>query len=235
MKINKYISKVISKLKKEDYIVLYNFSLYEAFSILINKFNSIIRGFVFIKPFLNKSRGFIFAEKGAQVKFGKKIVCGKNLNLKRFCSINALSYKGVTIGDNFTLGEFSIIECTGVFNDIGESLKIGNNVGMNHHCFIGVRGRIVIGDNVIFGPGVKIFSENHNYNRLDVPIKNQGVTKKKTIIGNDIWIGADVIILPGVNIGDGSVLAAGCIVTKDIPSFSVVAGIPAKIIKGRND
>ena len=78
-----------------------------------------------------------------------------------------------------------------------------------------------------------IFSENHNFDKLDVPIKNQGVTKLKTVIGNDVWIGANVSIMAGVNIGDGCVIAAGAVVTKDIPAHSIVGGVPAKVIKNR--
>ena len=150
-----------------------------------------------------------------------------------FATINGLSYEGVEIGDNFTLGKYAIIECTGVLRDVGNSLKIGNNVGINHYCFIGVRGNIVIGDNVIFGPRVNMFSENHNFDKLDIPIKHQGVTKKDTIIGDDVWLGAGVSVMAGVKIGSGCVVAAGSVVTKDIPDYSIVAGVPAKIIKNR--
>ncbi len=152
-----------------------------------------------------------------------------------YATLNALSYDGVEIGNNFTLGKYAVIECTGVLRNVGNSLKIGNNVGINHYCFIGVRGNITIGDNVIFGPRVNIFSENHNFDRLDISIKNQGVTKEDTIIGNDVWIGASVSIMPGVKVGNGCVIAAGSVVTKDSADFSVVAGVPAKIIKNRKN
>ena len=192
-----------------------------------------IRGSLFVKPFLKNSKGIVFAEKGASIQFGHKVKAGSGLNLMRHSLINALSYGGIEIGDNFTLGKYAIIECTGVLRNVGNSLKIGDNVGINHYCFIGVRGDITIGDNVIFGPRVNIFSENHNFDKLDVPIKNQGVTKLKTVIGNDVWIGANVSIMAGVNIGDGCVIAAGAVVTKDIPAHSIVGGVPAKVIKNR--
>lgn len=233
MKAYKIIEFLVSKVKGEEHIIDYPFGYSELISILLLKMRSILRGTFFVKPFLGSSKGIIFAEKGAKILFGHKVKVGKNLNLMEYSTINALSYNGVDIGDNFTLGKYAIIECTGVLRNVGDSLKIGNNVGMNHYCFIGVRGDVVIGDNVIFGPRVNIFSENHNFARCDTPIKHQGVTKSKTIIGNDVWIGANVSIMAGVNIGDGSILAAGAVVTKDIEPFSIAGGVPAKVIKKR--
>jgi acetyltransferase-like isoleucine patch superfamily enzyme len=233
MSSNKIIETLFSKVKKEDAEFEYKFSFREISTILLEKGFAAIRGLLFIKPFLKKSNGIIFAARGSKIQFGHKITVGSGFNLMEYASLNALSYEGVEIGNNFTLGKYAIIECTGVLRNVGNSLKIGNNVGINHYCFIGVRGNITIGDNVIFGPRVNIFSENHIFNNLDIPIKNQGVEKKDTIIGNDVWIGANVSIMPGIKIGNGCVIAAGSVVTKDIPDFSVAAGVPAKIIKNR--
>lgn len=234
MKAYKIIEFLLSKVKKEKHVLSYPFSFRELFTIIGDKGFSALRGILFVKPFLKKSKGIIFAERGAKVQFGHKIKAGSGLNLMEHSLINALSYKGVEIGSNFTLGKYAIIECTGVLRNVGSSLKIGNNVGINHFCFIGVRGDIEIGDNVIFGPRVNIFSENHNYDNIDIPIKHQGVTKNKTKIGDDVWIGANVSIMSGVNIGDGCIIAAGAVVTKDIPSYSIIGGVPAKLIKSRN-
>ena len=233
MNSNKIIEKLFSRVKNEDADFEYKFNFCEFLTILFGKGFAALRGLLFVKPFLKKSKGIIFAAKGSKVQFGHKIKVGSGLNLMEYATLNALSYEGVDIGNNFTLGKYAIIECTGVLRDVGNSLKIGNNVGVNHYCFIGVRGNITIGDNVIFGPRVNVFSENHIFNSLDVPIKNQGVEKKDTIIGNDVWIGASVSIMPGVKIGNGCVIAAGSVVTKDVPDFSVIAGVPAKIIKNR--
>lgn len=235
MKAYKIIEYFLSKVKKEKHILSYPFSFRDLFTVLFDKGFSVIRGGVLIKPFLKKSKGVVFAEKGARIQFGHKVKVGSGLNLMKHATINALSYDGVEIGNNFTLGKYAIIECTGVLRNVGSSLKIGNNVGINHYCFIGVRGDIEIGDDVIFGPRVNIFSENHNYEQINVPIKHQGVTKDKTVIGNDVWIGANVSIMSGVNIGDGCIIAAGAVVTKDIPSYSIVGGVPAKIIKNRKN
>ena len=235
MSSNRLIEKLFSKVKKEDAEFEYKFNFREILTILSEKGFSAIRGLLFVKPFLKKSKGIILASRGSKIQFGHKIKVGSGFNLMEYATLNALSYDGVEIGNNFTLGKYAIIECTGVLRNVGNSLKIGNNVGINHYCFIGVRGNITIGDNVIFGPRVNIFSENHVFNDPDIPIKNQGVEKKDTIIGNDVWIGANVSIMPGVKIGNGCVIAAGSVVTKDVPDFSVVAGVPAKIIKNRKN
>lgn len=233
MRMNKILGHFISSLKDQKYDIDYSFTLLDVIFILTSKIFNILRGFIMLKPRLKKSSGLIFMENGVNVEYGRNIVCGKNLYLKAYSSINALSYKGVIIGNNFTLGKYSIIECTGVLRDVGNSLVIGDNVGMNHYCFIGVRGDIRIGNDVIFGPRVSIFSENHNFADPSKLINEQGVTKGKTIIGNDVWIGANVSIMSNVNIGDGCVIAAGAIVTKDIPPYSIAAGVPAKVIKKR--
>ncbi len=232
MKAYKIIEFLISKIKGEKHIIEYPFNFRELLTIISSKSIAVLRGFIFIKPFIS-SKGIVFAEKGAKVLFGHKIKTGSGLNLMEYSTINALSYGGVDIGNNFTLGKYAMIECTGVLRNVGSSLKIGNNVGINHYCFIGVRGDIEIGDNVIFGPRVNIFSENHIFDDLDIPIKNQGVKKDQTIIGSDVWIGANVSIMSGVIIGDGCVIAAGSVVTKDVEPYSIIGGVPSKLIKKR--
>lgn len=102
---------------------------------------------------------------------------------------------------------------------------------MGTHGFYGCAGGIEIWENVLIGNFVSMHSENHNFERLDVPIDKQGVSHKGIKIGNDCWLGAKVTILDGVTIGDGCVIAAGAVVTSNIPDFSIAAGVPAKIIK----
>ena len=113
-------------------------------------------------------------------------------------------------------------------------LSIGNNSGIGINAKI--HGECKIGDDVMMGPNCTIYTRNHQFNNLDVPMNRQGFTKdKKVIIGNDVWIGGNVIILPGVSIGDHSIVGAGSVVTKNVQEWSIVAGNPAKIIKHRKD
>lgn len=98
-----------------------------------------------------------------------------------------------------------------------------------------MRGPLRIGDNVMMGPEVVILSSGHAHSRTDIPMNQQGfiAPTRPTIIGNDVWIGTRVIILQGVQIGDGCIIGAGAVVTKDIPPYSVAGGVPARVIKSR--
>lgn len=115
--------------------------------------------------------------------------------------------------------------------DISPFIQIGDYSELGTRCMI--HSNVKIGSNVIMGPDVKIYSRNHNYSSLEVPIQYQGKIQKATRIGDDVWIGANVIILPGVNVGNHVVIGAGAVVSKDIPDYAVVGGNPATIIKMR--
>jgi len=112
-------------------------------------------------------------------------------------------------------------------------IYIGDNVKINRFVFITASEEIIIGDNVLIGPYTVINSGNHKYINPNELIRLQGHDSKQIFIGNDVWIGADVKILKGVNIGEGAVVGAGAVVTKDVEPYTVVAGVPATIIKYR--
>jgi len=96
-----------------------------------------------------------------------------------------------------------------------------------------IQSNTTLGNNVIMGPDVKIYTRNHNYSSIKDPVRVQGKIHKTTTIGNDVWIGANVIILPGITVGNKVVIGAGSVITKNIPDLVVVGGNPAKIIKER--
>lgn len=230
----KLISRLISKLKNEEYTFEDNIKMYDIFVLLGRRFMQCLRG-VFIKIRIKKSKGIIFCGKKVKILSSKKIKTGKNLILEDYCFINALSRQGVLFGENVSIGRNSTIECTGVIRELGEGICIGNNVGIAPNVFIGVRGYIKIGDDTIIGPGTSIHSENHIFKDKETLIRLQGAERKGVVIGKDCWIGAKSIILDGVTIGDGSVVAGGAVVTKDIPINSIVGGVPAKIIGIRGE
>lgn len=114
----------------------------------------------------------------------------------------------------------------------GKGISIGNNSGLGINCK--VRGPLEIGDNVMMGPDVVIMTNSHNFERIDIPMNIQGsAVPKKVVIGNDVWIGTRAIILPGTTIGNGAIIGAGAVVTKDVPEYGIVGGVPAKLIRNR--
>ena len=115
----------------------------------------------------------------------------------------------------------------------GRNLILGDDVDLATGVLITTDGGVSIGARTLVGYGTKILSSNHNIPKLPNRIFDSGHTKAPVIIGKDAWLGANCIILPGVTIGDGAIVAAGSVVTKDVPTNVLVGGIPAKIIKER--
>lgn len=114
---------------------------------------------------------------------------------------------------------------------------IGNNCYFNHNTIIcggKTKSKIIIGNNVQTGPNVAIYAYNHSFMNKKMLISEQGYYDKTVQIGDDVWIGANTVILPGVNIGRGVVIGAGSVVTKDLPDYSLCGGIPAKPLKYRS-
>lgn len=228
----KLFSKIISKIKHREYKIDESISTGDLMGIVFTRAFMLLRGF-FVKVGFKKSGKIIFIGRKVKIHSKRNIECGSGCTIEDGCYINALCKNGVKIGNNFSLGKNSTIECTGVIRELGEGLTIGNDVGISPNAFISVRGSVSIGDNTIFGPGVKVFAENHIFKDRNAPIYLQGAARQGVKIGNDCWIGADAVILDGVHIGNGCVVAAGAVVTKDVEDYSVIAGVPAKKIGSR--
>lgn len=113
--------------------------------------------------------------------------------------------------------------------DYGNNIVLGKNVFINSNCYFMDGAKITVGDNVFIGPSCGFYTANHP---LDYQTRNQGVEQALPIlIGNNVWLGGNVIVLPGVKIGDGCIIGAGSVVTKDIEANSVATGVPCKVIK----
>ena len=115
---------------------------------------------------------------------------------------------------------------------ISPSVRIGNNSQIGEHARL--RAHVTLGDDVLMAPHVEIITENHEFRDPHRPIRLQGTVPGPVTIGNDVWIGTRVIILPNVTVGDHAILAAGAVVTKDVPPYAIVGGCPAKILKYRD-
>jgi len=113
------------------------------------------------------------------------------------------------------------------YSDFGENINIGENVFVNHACTFMDRGGITLEDYVLIGPKVNLITTNHPLN----PLERRATISYPIVIKRNAWIGAAATIMPGVTIGENSVVAAGAVVTKDVPDNTIVGGVPAKIIK----
>ena len=230
--LEKITSYILKRLGKTDYSPDNRLSKKDLVIILLKRGIDLLRGFS-VKYFLKTSGGWLFLGSHSIIRHKSKIQMGKTVTIGNYVQINALSREGIILGNNVSILGNTIIECTGVIRDLGEGLIIGNNVGIAQNCFIQVRGKVVIGNDVIFGPGVSLFSENHKFDDPDLPVATQGETRKGVIIEDGVWVGARAVILDGVNVGRNSIIAAGSIVNKDVPPYAIVAGVPAKIIRNR--
>jgi acetyltransferase-like isoleucine patch superfamily enzyme len=113
------------------------------------------------------------------------------------------------------------------YSDFGENINIGKNVFINHACTFMDRGGITLEDNVLIGPKVNLITTNHPIN----PAERRATISQPILIKKGAWIGVGATILPGVTIGENSIVAAGAVVSKDVPDNSIVGGIPARLIK----
>lgn len=129
----------------------------------------------------------------------------------------------------FSLGDYSVIESFACINNAVGDVIIGDHTRIGLHNTI--IGPVTIGCHVNLAQGITVTALNHNFEDSDKRIDEQGVSTTPVTIEDDIWIGANAVILPGVTIGNHSVVAAGAVVTKNVPPHSLVAGVPAKIIK----
>ena len=157
--------------------------------------------------------------------------CGKNPSIGRHVSMFNPHF--VVLGDNVVLNHHISFHV----NPIGKDalLKIGNGVQLGKYNDFGCSNKIIIEDKVITAPFVHITDRDHSYNDINVPIMDQKPNSKgPVIIKEGCWLGFGVQIMSGVTIGKQSVIAAGSIITKDVPDYSIVAGNPAKVIKRYN-
>ena len=129
----------------------------------------------------------------------------------------------------FSLGDYSVIESFACINNAVGDVMIGDHTRIGLHNTI--IGPVIIGSHVNLAQGITVTALNHNFEDSEKRIDEQGVSTSAVVIEDDIWIGANAVVLPGVTIGHHSVVAAGAVVTKDVPPHSLVAGVPAKIIK----
>lgn len=152
--------------------------------------------------------------------------------LPRYRLLNALKSNYLKFFFGARIGR-RVVYYPGVWIFTGRNLSLGDDVDLAKGVLVTSGGGVSIGDRVLVGYGTSIISSNHRIPPMHGRIFESGHVRDAVTIQRDVWIGANCTILPGVTIGEGAVVAAGSVVTRDVPPFSVVGGVPARVIKVR--
>jgi acetyltransferase-like isoleucine patch superfamily enzyme len=181
-----------------------------------------------------KSQGIPAIEYGVRLAQPANIRLGRGVYLDHGVYLHACP-NGIHIGDGTVIMHGSVLH---VFN-FRDLPHAGITIGRK--CFIGelnvIRGQggVTLGNYVYTGPLVQILAVNHVFDDLNVPIMEQGITARGISIEDDVWLASGVIVLDGVNIGQGSVVGAGAVVTEDLPPYSISVGSPARVVHDRRE
>jgi acetyltransferase-like isoleucine patch superfamily enzyme len=175
----------------------------------------------------------LFIGRGVVIRHAHLLRLGRGVSIGDYAIIDALSREGIQVGNATTLADFSYLKCSGTLGNLGVGIVIGSHTAIGAYSYIGAAGGVIIGDNVLFGQRVSVHAENHKFDRLDIPIREQGVSRAGVRIEDDCWIGSHSVILDGVTIGKGAIVAAGSVVSRDIPPGAVVSGVPARLTRLR--
>jgi len=187
-----------------------------------------------IKDFLCALHGIsnhgenVYISPWAKIKNGKKLSLGNNVGIQAKAEL-IIEFRDswISIGDATYIFGYSQL------NTYNGWIKIGNNCTINRFAILYGHGGLEIGNDVMIAPNVMIFPQNHIFQDTDVLIREQGISCVGIKIEDNVWLGAGAIILDRVTIGEGAVIGAGSVVTKDIPPYSIATGVPARVIKKR--
>lgn len=171
---------------------------------------------------------FIFRRMWSVIRFsGVPIRVGRNPWIARKSILRIVGGGSISIGENCEIHPFSMILT------YGGDIKIGNNFSLNPFSIVYGHGGVQIGDDVRIAAHTVIIPANHNVSIDGQPLHASGVSAKGIVISDHVWIGTGARILDGVHIGNNTVVAAGAVVTKSVPDYSTVAGVPARVIRGK--
>jgi len=186
---------------------------------------------IFYRPLFKKVGKNVVFGRNMVIRHPHKIVVGDNVIIDDDCTLDAKGEdnEGIVIGDMVTIGRFSAIICKDADIQIGSHVNIGSTVKL----IVANRGKITVGNSIDIGSGCHFSGGSYDYSDADVLPSSRRLETQGITVEDLAWIGAGVIILDGVTIGTKSIVAAGAVVTKDVPSHSVAAGVPAEIKKLR--
>lgn len=167
---------------------------------------------------------------GTHVRLGSRrnIQLGRSARIGDFCRILAgAASSPIAIGDSTVIHDFCVLRTFRGF------IRLGRECSLNPYCVIHGDGGVTIGDFVRIAAHTTIVAAEHEFGRLDIPITLQGSTSHGVVIEDDVWVGANAVITDGVRIGSGSIVGAGAVVTKDVEPYTIVAGVPARLLRRR--
>lgn len=174
-----------------------------------------------------------FVGRRVRLRFARKVEIGRYAVIGDGAILSGLGRDGLRIGARANIGAYTRLVVGTDLQRPGAHIVIGEGCGIGEFSSVGGSGGVTIGRNTIIGQYFSAHPENHNFADLTRPIRDQGTTRKPIGIGEDCWFGARVTVLGGVTIGQGCVVAAGAVVTRDVPPYSIVAGIPARVVGSR--
>ncbi len=192
----------------------------------------LLRGYV-RRPLLGSARGFLFLGRNVTIRHSHLLKTGRGVVLDDNVFVDALGEWGVRLGDGVTVARGCVIRSSSVLWTSSKGFVMGDNSSLGEYSFVGAAGGVKIGSNVLGGQRLSFHSENHNYEDVTRPMREQGVRREGIVVEDDCWLGSGAIFLDGVRVGRGSVVAAGSVVTRSVAPYSIVAGVPAKVLGTR--
>lgn len=190
------------------------------------------RGLLF-RARLRRCDGRLFLGRHTNILFPNHLSVGRNVAIGDYVYMNCIGGRGVSLGSNVRLREFGCVQVTSQLTNPGKGLVIGDGTYVGPHSVLGAGGGITLGRDVTLGAYVQLLAEDHAFADCDLPINQQGVTRRGIVIEDGCWLGNNVIVLDGVRIGERAVIGAGSVVTRSIPAAAVAAGNPARVIRER--
>jgi acetyltransferase-like isoleucine patch superfamily enzyme len=229
--IYKSVEALVSRIKGREFRLDRSIPLSLLLGLLIRRATWLTRG-VLKTLVLQRRIAIVFMAKGVNLRGASLIRFGKGVTLERGVMLDGLMRRGIVLGDHAKIGAYSVLAGAPISN-LGEGISMGANSAVDAYSFIGSSGFVSIGQNVIMGQHVGFHPENHEFDRIDIPIREQGTTRQGITIEDDVWVGSNVIFLDGAHVGRGSVIGAGSVVRGSIPPYSIAVGVPARVIRSR--
>ena len=177
-----------------------------------------------------KMEGWAAIEDGVRLRFADQIRLGHGVYLDQRSYLHATP-QGIEIGARTLVMHGAVLHVYN-FRDIPHSMiSIGKDCLIGEYSVIRGQGGVEIGDRVYTSPHTQIIAVNHVFVDPNIPFVEQGITAQGIVIEDDVWLGSGAIVTDGVRVGKGAVIAAGAVVTQDVPPHTVVAGVPARVVK----